>query len=342
MSDKASAAMNTWLLELSNEGRAPRTIDAYERDLTGTLEFVADLQEIPPHQLELGNVSRDDLVASIADYRTRPDPRYTRNPDQAPKERSPATVARRVAAIKVFFQWCYETGRIGADPAALLKAPGRPKRLPKALDAAAARTVMEEAQEARWPERDQLIVVLALTTGMRLEEMASVKLSDLEGNPPTSLTVVGKGNKERRLPLPMITREALRQYLPARAERLHKMGMQARTLLISTRPREVGKDKDGEPVRGVEATRAGVAYVVDRILRRAGARRRGSRVHVLRHTFATLGLRPNPETGQPAYTLRQLQAALGHANLATIQVYTEVSDEELVKAAEAHPLANPE
>ncbi|MGH2772618.1 MAG: recombinase XerC, partial [Actinomycetota bacterium] len=74
-------------------------------------------------------------------------------------------------------------------------------------------------------------------------------------------------------------------------------------------------------------------------LRHAGARRPGGRVHVLRHTFATLGLRPDPDTGRPAYNLRQLQAALGHANLATIQVYTEVSDAELLTAASAHPLA---
>jgi len=90
---------------------------------------------------------------------------------------------------------------------------------------------------------------------------------------------------------------------------------------------------------GVDATRAGIAYVVDRVLRQVGARVHGSRVHVLRHTFATLGLRPDPETGMPAYSLRQLQAALGHSNLSTIQVYTEVSDAELVKAASSHPLA---
>ena len=332
-------AMHTWLMELGNEGRSPRTIDAYEFDVGDALKIIADRRKVSPSQLLLSDVTRDLLVESIAEFRTREDPRFTTNPDQAPKERSPARVARRIAAIKVFFKWCYGTGRIPADPAALLKAPKRVKRLPKALEAETAMKVMSGADEGRWPERDQLIVVLALTTGLRLEEMATLKVSDLLGDPFDAMNVIGKGNKERRLPLPRVTQEALEVYLPTRAARLKKLGLDAKTLFISTRPRAAGKTKSGDPVMSVEATRSGIAYVIDRVLRRSGARRRGSRVHVLRHTFATLGLRPDAATGVPAYTLRQLQAALGHANLGTIQVYTEVSDTELVKAASAHPLA---
>lgn len=331
--------MYAWLMELGNEGRSNRTISAYEADVEDTLRFAANYLKADPQHLDLAEIDRDLLVAALADFRTRPDPRYTKNPDQAPEERSPARVARRLAAIKVFFKWCYGTGRIAADPAALLKAPRKLKRLPKALEAETAISVMESAAESRWPERDQLIVILALTTGLRLEEMATLKISDLIGNPPTAISVIGKGNKERRLPIPEITQQALLSYLRSRNKRLSKMNADGRTVFISTRRRVVAKTKDGKDVISVEATRAGIAYVVDRVLRRAGARRRGSRVHVLRHTFATLGLRPDPESGQPAYTLRQLQAALGHANLATIQVYTEVSDSELLKAAAAHPLA---
>lgn len=339
--DLALEAMHAWLVEQANEGRSPRTIAAYEADLTDALGFVAGQLEAPPARLRLGWVTRDLLVASIAEFRTRPDPRYRRNPHRAPRERAPASVARRVAAIRVFFAWCYATERIPADPAALLKAPRRARRLPKALEADAARAVIEEADESRWPERDHLVVVLALTTGLRLEEMATLRMSDMAGRPPAAIAVVGKGNKERRLPLAPVAREAIAVYLPTRDARLRRMGLTASTLFVSSRARRVGSGPDGSPVHSAEATRAGIAYIVDRILRRVGARRRGARVHVLRHTFATLGLRPDPATGQPAYTLRQLQATLGHANLATIQVYTEVSDAELVRAAAAHPLAGP-
>ena len=339
MGTPALSDMHTWLMELGNEGRSPRTISAYEADVSETLRFVAEQLNVSPSKLDLGDISRDLLVAAIAEFRTRLDPRYTRNPQMSPPERSPARVARRIAATRVFFKWCYATGRIDADPAALLRSPRRPKRLPKALEAEAAVAMMDATDDARWPERDQLIIILALTTGLRLEEMATLKMQDLQGTPPTSMNVIGKGNKERRLPLPPVTQEALQQYLPTRDKHLKKLGLGAQTLFVSSRPRAVALNSDGSPIMSVEATRAGVAYVVDRVLRRIGARRRGSRVHVLRHTFATLGLRPDSDSGVPAYTLRQLQAALGHANLATIQVYTEVSDAELGKAAAAHPLA---
>lgn len=335
----ALEAMHTWLMELGNEGRAGGTIAAYEADVSDTLGFIASQKKVKVHTLPLPKVDRDALVASIADFRSRPDPRYRKHPQHAPKERSPARLARRISAVRVFFKWCYETGRITSDPAALLRTPKKGKRLPKALEDSTARSLIEGAEEGRWPERDQLILVLALTTGMRLEEMATLKVTDLVGNPPTAINVIGKGNRERRLPLPNVAREALASYLPTRTARLMKLGVEARTVLISSRPRNAGSTKDGSAISTIEASKAGVAYVVDRVLRRVGARRRGSRVHVLRHTFATLGLRPDPETGQPAYTLRQLQTALGHANLATIQVYTEVTDAELVKASEAHPLS---
>lgn len=338
-SSLALEAMHTWLMELGNEGRAPGTITAYEADVEDTLRFVADQRKVKVGSLTLAKIDRDILVAAIAEFRSRPDPRYRTHPQHAPKERSPARLARRISAIRVFFKWCYETGRLPADPAALLRTPKKGKRLPKALEDDAAHSMIEWAEEGRWPERDQLIVVLALTTGMRLEEMATVKLADLVGKPPSAVNVIGKGNKERRLPLAPVAQEALAAYLPTRAARLKKLGVEARTLFASSRPRRIGTAKDGSPIVTAEASKAGIAYVVDRVLRRVGARRRGSRVHVLRHTFATLGLRPDPVTGQPAYTLRQLQAALGHANLATIQVYTEVTDAELVRAAAAHPLA---
>ncbi|HVE75917.1 MAG TPA: tyrosine-type recombinase/integrase [Actinomycetota bacterium] len=339
MESNAFSALHNWLMELGNEGRAQKTVEAYDADVTDTLNWIASFRGVEPSDLHLTDITREDLVAAISDFRTRPDPRYSRHPDQAPKERSAARVSRRMAAIKVFLKWCYETGKIPSDPGALIKSPKRAKRLPKALEADTAMLVMTNNEDSRWPERDNLVIVLALTTGLRLQEIATLKLTDLIGSPPNAINVIGKGNKERRLPLPPVTQEALQAYLPTRAKRLSKTGMQARTVFISTRARRVGTDKQGEVIMTVEATNAGIAYIVDRILRLSGARRRGSRVHVLRHTFATLGLRPDPATGQPAYTLRQLQAALGHANLATIQVYTEVSDSELVEAAAAHPLA---
>ncbi|HSH60249.1 MAG TPA: tyrosine-type recombinase/integrase, partial [Acidimicrobiales bacterium] len=119
---------------------------------------------------------------------------------------------------------------------------------------------------------------------------------------------------------------------PTREAKLDALGLEAGTVIVSSRPRPV-RNRSGEVVStSVEASRESVIYVVDRVLRLLGVRRQGMRVHALRHTFATLGLR------EGAFSLRQLQVALGHASLATTQIYTEVADEEIAAAMLLHPL----
>jgi integrase/recombinase XerD len=173
---------------------------------------------------------------------------------------------------------------------------------------------------------------LALACGLRLDEVARLQMSDVEGDPPMAVVVRGKGDKERRLGLPPVVQEALLTYLPTRKAKLEALGLEAGTVIVSSRARPV-KNRSGEVVStSVEASRESVIYVVDRVLRALGVRRQGMRVHALRHTFATLGLR------EGAFSLRQLQVALGHASLATTQIYTEVADEEIAAAMLLHPL----
>ena len=343
--------LERWLQRLANAGRSSRTLAAYRADLDDTMATIAVNKGILSpaggpgdagqserlaafDALDLATVTFDELDEAIAEFRTRPDPRFRTNPHRAPEERAPATVARRVAAIRTFFGWCYTTDRIPADPSAKLEAPRRRKRMPKALTSAMANSALDQSgQGSRWPERDELIIALALACGLRLEEIATLRLDQLQGDPPDALVVRGKGDKERRLGVPPVVREALAEYLPTRTARLEELGLSARTLIVSSRPRPV-KNRGGEVVgTTVESSRESVAYVVDRLLRRVGGRAAGIRVHALRHTFATLGLR------EGAFSLRQLQVALGHASLATTQIYTEVADEEIAAAMQLHPLS---
>ena len=349
-----AATVERFLQRLANEGRSPRTLEAYRYDLDDAMVDVAAanrllaprdaLQARPAgerdalvlaafERLDVAAVSLDDLDQALAEYRTRPDPRFVRHPERAPDERSPATVARRTAALRSFFAWCYRTQRIGADPAALLHPPKKRKRMPRAIDQPTALRALAAAGEtSSWPERDQVIVALALACGLRLDEIARLRTDDLDGEPPRAVIVRGKGDKERRLGLPPVVQEALAVYLPTRAARLGSLGLEAATVVVSSRPRPV-RDRRGQVVGAtVEASRDSVIYVVDRVLRHLGARRDGVRVHALRHTFATLGLR------EGAFSLRQLQVALGHASLATTQIYTEVADEEIAAAMRLHPL----
>jgi integrase/recombinase XerC len=347
-------AVERFLRRLSNEGRSPRTLAAYRYDLDDTMTDVAAVHRLLPRRqaleamptderrraqlvafeaLDVQAISADDLDEAISEFRTRPDPRFARHPERSPEERAPATVARRTAAVRSFFAWCYRTKRIPSDPAALLQPPKKRRHMPRAMDQPTALRVLSGAGEgSEWPERDLVIVVLALACGLRLEEIARLPLADLEGSPPEAVIVRGKGDKERRLGLPAVAVEALRDYLPTRRARLDSLGIEAATVVVSSRPRPV-RDRSGAIVGStVEASRDSVTYVVDRVLRRLGARRSGVRVHALRHTFATLGLR------EGAFSLRQLQVALGHASLATTQIYTEVADEEITAAMRLHPL----
>jgi len=348
--------LERWLADLANTGRSRRTLEAYRSDVDDTMLTVAGMKGFATNmkasitadadgadeparlamfeQLDLTSITNDDLIAAIADYRTRPDPRFRTNPQRAPEERAPATVARRTAAIRTFFAWCYEHDLIAADPAAKLRTPQRRKRLPKALPPTVATNALDEAAAgSRWPERDELIVALALACGLRLEEIATLTVDSIVGD-NEFVIVRGKGDKERRLGVPPVVREAIDAYLPTRAIRLERLGLDARTLVVSSRPRPVVDKRTGATkTMTVEASRESVAYVVDRLLRRLGARRDHVRVHALRHTFATLGLQAG------TFNLRQLQAALGHASLATTQLYTEVADDDLADAMARHPLA---
>ncbi|HVE95139.1 MAG TPA: tyrosine-type recombinase/integrase [Acidimicrobiales bacterium] len=344
-----ASTLERFLQRLANEGRSPATLKAYRADLDDTMrDIAAELRLLDDRneaddaavlkafeELDLTAVTLDMLDAALADFRTRPDPRFRTHPERAPSERSPATVARRTSALRSFFAWCYRTGRLPADPAVLLTPPKRRTHVPRALDRTLAGGALNGATErSNWPERDALILALTLACGLRLAEVATLRLHDLEGDPPVAMVVKGKGDKERRLGLPPVVTEALAAYLPTRSARLAHLGLDAATVVISSRPRPV-RDRTGrERGRTVEASRESVIYVVDRVLRSIGARRPGIRVHALRHTFATLGLR------EGAFSLRQLQVALGHASLATTQIYTEVADEEIAAAMRLHPLAD--
>ena len=326
--------LELFLRRLANEGRSSSTLTAYRTDLDDTMHAVADEIGVPFAELQLADITADMLDAALAEFRTRPDPRFSTHPERGPDERSPATVARRTSALRSFFAWAYKTQRITRDPAALLSPPKRRKRVPRALEQTLAGGALNASTNSQWPERDALILALALACGLRLAEIAGLKLVDLEGDPPSAMVVRGKGDKERRLGLPPVVVEALLAYLPTRRDRLDDLKLDAVTVIISSRPRPV-RNRDGKVTgQTVEASRESVVYVVDRVLRTIGARRPGIRVHALRHTFATLGLR------EGAFSLRQLQVALGHASLATTQIYTEVADEEIAQAMRLHPLAD--
>jgi integrase/recombinase XerC len=235
-----------------------------------------------------------------------------------------AAVARHLSAIRSFFRFLYREGKVSSNPFALVSAPRRPRRLPKFLTPEEVRAVLR-APDVSTPRglRDRAILEILYATGMRVGELVTLRTSDL---PPSlsnahrgggDLRVVGKGRRDRIVLMAAAAQDALRQYVRS-----------GRPALVRGRP----ADALFVNARGGKLSDRGVRLVVDQAVRAAALARRIS-PHVLRHTFATHLLDGGAD-------LRVVQELLGHASLATTQIYTHVSRDWLKRVYDkAHPRA---
>jgi len=292
---------------LVEKGYSNNTIVAYRNDLAQLVAFLAtDKQMEKP--LDWKKVNRDTIIDYILHLRER--------------EYASSTVARKSAAVKSFFHFLFQTGVLSDDPTATLESPRVKKRLPRSASPEDIEELLT-APRGDGPKalRDRALLELLYATGMRVTELISL---DLEGVDLDTGTVrcYGKGAKERLVPIHSRAVEALRRYLDkGRSQFLRDDGEKA--LFLNP--------------RGQRLTRQGLWLIVKQYVEQAGL---GSVItpHTLRHSFATHMLNRGAN-------LRNVQHLLGHASLATTQVYTRVSGERLREVYnEAHPRAkeNPE
>jgi integrase/recombinase XerC len=233
-----------------------------------------------------------------------------------------ATLQRRAAAARVFFSWAQEMGHIATDPAANLRSPKIRRRLPPTLEAATAAQMLDgriaAAEEAGGPVavRDIALLEVLYATGIRVSELCGLDLTDLDRERQV-IRVFGKGSKERTVPLGAPALRAVEAWLEKARPQL-ATGESGRAMFLGER----GKRIDPRVVR----------RVVHRSLRMTeGAPDLGP--HGLRHAMATHLLEGGAD-------LRSVQEMLGHASLATTQIYTHVTNERLRSAFEqAHPRA---
>ena len=225
------------------------------------------------------------------------------------------TVARKIAAARSFFESIVMRGKITSNPASALKTPRQKHELPKFLDDKEIAALLEAPErETLLGKRDHAILELLYSTGMRIAELAGLDVGSVDLIGETCI-VRGKGKKERVLPVGSYATRALGAYEEAR-----------RTAGFPCRR--------GAPLfinaRGGRLTTRSVARNLEKHIRTAGLARKVS-PHTLRHTFATHMLNRGAD-------LRSVQELLGHANLATTQIYTHVTTERLRKVYEkAHP-----
>jgi site-specific recombinase XerD len=314
--DTICSALDIWLAELEIAGASPRTIANYRAVVGEAARHITDRHG---KTITLDAVSRDDISHAVAAYQSRPDGRTGEA-----RRRSPGAVSTFHAALRSFFTWCVEAEKLTASPMTRIKAPRTTKRVPKAMSAEECHLLLDAAGASASSERDRLIILLGMTMGLRLAEIAQLRISSLrpDATAPTHLHVLGKGSKERVVPVPTVVRDQLEAYLPWRDARLARWGSDCDALLVATRRRggrcELGRD--------------GVAEVFERALSDTGLKQPGRRAHVARHSFATHVL-------QAGADVTQVAELLGHASVSTTQGYLKVDPTRLSAAVEASPLA---
>ena len=237
---------------------------------------------------------------------------------------APATIARKIAALRSFYRYLNRQGALPHNPAAALRLPKRPRKLPRSLSTEDAANLVEQSgsPSSLLLVRDRALLELLYGDGLRVGELASLTLERVD-LAAAQLRVFAKGSKERVLPLAAPARRALEDYLRVRPALHHpRSGALHPTALF------VGR----------YGTRLS-ARQIENLVKRYGQRALGRgdlHPHALRHSCATHLLDAGAD-------LRGIQEFLGHANLSTTQCYTHVSLDRLFEAyGRAHPLAKPQ
>lgn len=320
---KILTARNLWLEELRVRGCSPSTLKVYAIHTDEAIKEIASFLEASPSDTHLKDISRDSIISALSSYRSRTDKRSGKI-----IERSGVSVGRHLSAIKSFLNWCVETEKLERNVSSQIRAPKIAKRVPKALPVEDCMKLLNAASESQWPTRDRLLILSGVALGLRLAEITSLQLDSFYPNieNPTHVKVLGKGSKERTVPVPLSVRKALSAYLETRKKKLDISDGTTQALFLSRSPHV----KDGSP--SWDATHDGLGQVFERLLEKAGLKKPGIRAHATRHSFAAIAL------SSRAFDLEELRQTLGHSSLATTQGYLSVDPQRLSEASELHPM----
>jgi site-specific recombinase XerD len=271
-------------------GRATATQKAYASDVDAFAAWMARSQIESPE-----GVDRLHLRRYLASLGTR--------------KLARATIARKVAALRCYFSWLVRQGRLGSDPTRTLRAPSGGGRLPRVLSKGEMSSLLDVGAETAVDRRDLAVLELLYAAGLRVSELCGLDRGDIDLRRRT-VTVLGKGGKQRRVPVHDAAVDALRAWF------------------------DDGRDQMDGPAEAAFVNRRGTR-LGPRDVRRILDRRAVSPTHphALRHTYATHLLDGGAD-------LRVVQELLGHSSLATTQVYTHVSKERLRSVyGDTHPRA---
>lgn len=311
--------LNSFLNYLDTiKGKSSNTILAYKFDLTMFFRFIKlykgyvnndiDFDKILINDIDekfIKQIKLSDLYAFIS---------FTENY----RDNGAYARARKVASLKSFFKYLHNKIKvIDSNPALELETPKTDKRNPIYLTLDESKSLLSSI-DGENAERDYCIITLFLNCGLRLSELCSIDISKIKED---TLTIVGKGNKERTIYLNNACLRAINNYLPIRLKKNDKVVDKDKdALFISRNNRRINK-------RSVE-------LLVKKYLNKAGLNKQKYSPHKLRHTAATLMYKYGN------VDIRSLQKILGHENVSTTQIYTHVDDDTLRQAVNLNPLSN--
>ncbi|MCP4167628.1 MAG: site-specific tyrosine recombinase XerD [Chloroflexi bacterium] len=284
-------------------GYSQNTVSAYRNDLG---QFQTHLESLDPatRPRGWGNVTRDHIVGYMLEMKER--------------EYASSTVARKVAAVKSFFGYLVDEGYLRKNPANELESPKVEKHLPSAIAPDEIERLLA-APEGDTPTayRDRALLEMLYATGLRVSELVSLDVADVNLQAGTA-RCMGKGSKERVLPIYDHALVVVDAYIT-----------KGRLGLVHNNPEEPALFLNR---RGQRLTRQGLWLIIKRYVEKVDIQGNVT-PHTLRHSFATHMLRGGAG-------LREVQQMLGHANISTTQVYTQVTNEHLREVYDdSHPRA---
>jgi integrase/recombinase XerC len=291
--------IEAYLAELRREGSSPHTLDAYAADLREFLEFLSPPGEEPPPAAAIDRLTMREWLLGLHRQKL-----------------STATIRRKLAALRGFFQLQVREGRCAVNVARLLRTPKQMQHLPDVPSPAHLKELVDAVggpkPERPHPVRDRAIFEILYGCGLRVSELAGLNLADLDRGEGW-LRVRGKGRKERQVPVPSQAAAALERYLDGRAVVLDEPAV-----FLNHRN---GRLSD-RSVRSIVKFYSSALQADDSL-----------HPHSLRHAYATHLLSGGAD-------LRAIQELLGHARLSTTQKYTQLSLTDIIASYQkAHPKA---
>ena len=296
MTDKMIKEIGQFLASLKHEKNAsPHTISSYKRDL---LQLAGYLEERKVGLKEIDNVVLRGFLAKLQENQNKK-----------------STVARKLAAIRSFFQFCIKKKWLEDNPAKAVATPKQEKHVPSFLSEDEMAEFLDLPQTTQPLDlRDKAALELLYATGMRVSELAGLNLDDLNFS-ERLIRVRGKGKKERLIPFGKKAEDSLTFYIRSRPQ-INKGNIEAKALFLN--------------YRGERLSSRSVERIVDKYIRLTALRRKIS-PHSLRHSFASHLLSRGAD-------LRVIQELLGHESLATTQKYTHLDLRQLLEVyKKSHP-----